>query len=109
MKAKILIVGGMALSIPFLLHPQTAALGELMPNCAANPYGIDGQLSEQDLNGLFYIAFPQTAPDMRGRFGSPACFDRNADYYRVEGTDHFVAVDYDGASATGWRAWGVAP
>jgi hypothetical protein len=60
------------------------------------------------LKDLFYVAFPQTAIDMRGRFGSPRCFDTIADYYLVEGTaDHYVAVDYDGAAAIGWRAWEV--
>jgi hypothetical protein len=80
---------------------------DLEPDCAANPYGIDGQLSEQDLNALFWIAFPQTAGDMRGRFGSPLCFDAIADYYQVAGTNHFIAVNYEGAAATGWRAWEV--
>jgi len=86
---------------------QTYALDK-QDYCDANPYGIDGELSQQDLNDLFYIAFPQTTVDMRGRFGSPMCWDAASDYYRVEGTTHYVAVDFgsDGL-AIGWRAWEV--
>jgi hypothetical protein len=109
MKAKILIVGGVAIAalLALLLSPPSQVRADLEPDCAANPYGIDGQLSEQDLKDLFYIAFPQTEQDMRGRFGSPLCFNAIADYYQIEGTHHFVAVNYKGASATGWRAWEV--
>ena len=118
MKAKILLLGGVAIaaaSIP-LIFLTSLVRADLEPDCAANPYGIDGQLSEQDLNDLSYIAFPQTAGDMRGRFGSPLCFDarcfadtaRVADYYQIEGTDHFIAVDYEGAAALNWRAWELA-
>lgn len=92
------------------LVPPAHALPELLPDCAAHPYGTDGKLSEQDLKDLFYVGFPQTAPDMRGRFGSPLCFNEVADYYLIEGTaDHYIAVDYDGANAIGWRAWGIEP
>jgi hypothetical protein len=108
MKAKILMIGGMAIVIS-LIPPSTlqAAIADLEPNCAASPYGIDGQFSEQDLKDLFYIAFPQTSVDMRGHFGSPGCFDAVADYYRVEGTTHYVAVDYSGSLAVGFRLWEV--
>jgi hypothetical protein len=106
MKAKLLMIGGATIAILIGLSSPAFPLSELRPDCAANPYGIDGQLSEQDLKDLFYVAFPQTAQDMRGRFGSPACFDAVADYYRVGGTDHYIAVDYSGADAIGWRAWG---
>jgi hypothetical protein len=119
MKAKTLVVGGVLalarlsagiaiVSTPFIPPaPLQAAIADLEPNCAASPYGIDGQLSEQDLRDLFYVAFPQTAQDMRGRFGSPTCFDAVADYYQVEGTTHWVAVDFSGNQAIGWRAWEV--
>jgi hypothetical protein len=110
MKAKILLLGGVAIaaaSIP-LIFPASFVRADLEPDCAANPYGIDGQLSKQDLNVLFWTAFPQTAGDMRGRFGSPLCFDAIADYYQVEGTNHFIAVDYEGAAAVSWRAWELA-
>lgn len=107
MKAKFLLLGEVAIvvaAIP-LIFLVSLVRADLEPDCAANPYGIDGQLSEQDLNDLFYLGFPQTAGDMRGRFGSPLCFDAIADYYQIEGTNHFIAVDYDGAAAVGWRAW----
>jgi hypothetical protein len=118
MKAKFLILGGVARCfadtarvavalIPLILLASSVR-ADLEPDCAANPYGIDGQLSEQDLNALFWIAFPQTTGDMRGRFGSPACFNAVADYYQVEGTNHWIAVDYSGDSAVSWRAWELA-
>lgn len=84
---------------------EALPLEEMDHYCATNPYGIDGELSEADLNALFYIAFPQTSGDMRGRFGSPMCMDTGADCYRVEGTDHYIVVDFDRAMAIGWRAW----
>jgi hypothetical protein len=77
------------------------------PSCAEQPYGVDGQWSEKDLKDLFYIAFPQTYQDMKGRFGFPFCRDAQADYYQVEGTTHVIAIDYEGATAIGWRAWEV--
>lgn len=77
------------------------------PSCAEQPYGVDGQWSEQDLNNLFYIAFPQTYQDMKGTFGFPFCRDAKSDYYQVEGTTHVIAIDYRGSTAIGWRAWEV--
>jgi hypothetical protein len=106
MKAKLLIVGGVvAIALVPLVFPSSQVRADLEPDCAANPYGIDGKLSEQDLRDLFYVAFPQTVVDMRGRFGSPACFNAVADYYQVESTNHWIAVDYSGSSALSWRAW----
>jgi len=114
MKANLWMVGGMARCfadtarvavIGALFLPLSLVRADLEPDCAADPYGIDGKLSEEDLRALFYIAFPQTTGDMRGRFGSPACFDAVADYYLVEGTNRWVAVDYSDDSAVGWRAW----
>jgi hypothetical protein len=117
MKAKLWLIWGVATlavsagqpassSIPFVPStPLQPAIADLEPNCAANPYGIDGQLSAQDLRDLFYLAFPQTAIDMRGRFGSPRCFDAVADYYLVEDTTHWVVVDYNGALAVNFRLW----
>jgi hypothetical protein len=57
---------------------------------------------------LFYIAFLQTVIDMHRRFGFPACFDAVDDHYQVQGTTPWIAVNYNGASAWGWRAWEVA-
>jgi hypothetical protein len=107
MKAKLLMFGGgLAIALPLIPQsPPQAAIADLEPNCAASPYGIDGQLSERDLRDLFHIAFPQTVIDMRGRFGSPACFDAVADYYRIENTNHWVAVDYNGTLAENFRLW----
>lgn len=76
------------------------------PSCS-QPYGVDGQWSEQDLKDLFYIAFPQTYQDMKGTFGFPYCRDERSDYYQVEGTTHVIAIDYNGATAIGWRGWEV--
>ena len=73
--------------------------------CAANPYGLDGELSAQDVADLSYIGFPQTAADMRNRFGSPKCMDARLDYYRVEGTPGWVAVEFAGSKAIGFRSW----
>jgi hypothetical protein len=68
MKAKLLMIGGVVAIavVGWLLLPFSRVRADLEPDCAANPYGVDGELSEQDLKDLFYIAFPQTAVDMRG-------------------------------------------
>jgi hypothetical protein len=86
-----------------ILMGQIPSAQAKKPICNTVPYGIDGQWSEQDLRDLFYIAFPQTYADMKGRFGFPLCRNERADYYQVEGTTHVIAVDYDGATAIGWR------
>jgi hypothetical protein len=111
MKAKMLMIGaGVAIALPLIPQsPPQAAIADSPPICANDPYGVDGQLSSQDISDLDYIGFPQTAQDMRGRFGSPWCFTSFADYYRVEGTANFVEVFYSGSAAEGWEVWEVQP
>jgi hypothetical protein len=95
------------LAVLLLLIGQIPSAQAKTGICNGQHYGIDGQWSEQDLRDLFYIAFPQTYQDMKGRFGFPLCRDEKADYYQVEGTTNVIAIDYDGATAIGWRAWEV--
>jgi hypothetical protein len=111
MKPRSLIAGG-GLAIAISLVPQSppqAAIADSPPVCINDPYGIDGQVSEADLNTLAYLAFPQTVQDMRGRFKSPLCFTPVADYYQIEGTGNFVEVFYRGAEAMGYEIWEVQP
>jgi hypothetical protein len=111
MKAKKLVFGG-GLAIAISLIPQSphqAAIADSPPVCANDPYGIDGQLSSEDLNALAHLAFPQVVQDMRGRFKSPLCFTPFADYYLIEGTGSFVEIFYSGVEATGYELWEVQP
>jgi hypothetical protein len=86
----------------------TVANGTIIQNhCATDPYGLDGTLSEQEVSALKWLAYPQLAKDMRGRLGSPLCFDRTYDYYQIDGSEDYVAIQFDGASAIGWIRGGV--
>jgi hypothetical protein len=97
----------LSLTAGLALIPMSAHGTDLQPNCAADPYGIDGKLSEQEVNALSWLSYPQTALDMRGRLGAPQCLDEKFDYYQIERTDRYVAIEFDGAAAIGWHAWGV--
>jgi hypothetical protein len=95
------LVAGLAL-IPMSAHSTI-----IQSHCATNPYGLDGTLSEQEVSALKWLAYPQLAKDMRGRLGSPLCFDLTYDYYQIDGSDDYVAIQFDGASAIGWIRGGV--
>ncbi|MBW4514182.1 MAG: hypothetical protein KME11_03145 [Timaviella obliquedivisa GSE-PSE-MK23-08B] len=85
------------------LPPSNASIVD--DYCAANPYGLDGELSQGDVEDLSYLAFPQTSADMRNRFGSPKCMDARLDYYKVAGTLGWVAIEFAGSEAIGYRTW----
>jgi hypothetical protein len=101
MKQKLLTL--LPLAGLLILMGQIPSAQASKPGLAAIPYGVDGQWSEQDLQALLHLAFPQTYADMQGRFGFPGYRDAQADYYQLEETSHIIAIDYDGATAIGWR------
>jgi hypothetical protein len=111
MKAKLLMIGaGVAIALPLIPQsPPQAAIADSPPICSNDPYGIDGQVSSEDLNTLAHLAFPQVVQDMRGRFNSPFCFTPFADYYLIEGTGNFVEIFYSDVEATGYELWEVQP
>jgi hypothetical protein len=72
------------------------------PPPSAQPYGVEGTLTEQELIALVHLSFPQSYDAISSRLGFPAKRDAAADYYQIEGTNNWVAVWYDGAIATGY-------
>jgi hypothetical protein len=86
----------------FLGEPVEATTPPAAPPAGLEPYGLDGQLSETDIKALLYLQFPQSYEAMQDRFGFPAYRDGAADYYELP-NNRWVAVDYSGATATGYR------
>ena len=83
-------------------HPVEATAPPAAPPPGLQPYGLDGQLSKSDIHTLLSLQFPQSYEAMSSRFGFPAYRDGAADYYQLP-NGHWVAVDYAGATATGYR------
>jgi hypothetical protein len=83
-------------------EPAIALTTFTAPPPSAQPYGVEGTLTEQELNVLFHLQFPQSYDAVSSRLGFPAKRDAAADYYQIEGTTHWIAVWYNGAIATGY-------
>lgn len=71
------------------------------PSATAQPYGLDGQLSEQDTKVLTHLTWPQSYDAIKDRFGFPAYRDDAADYYKLP-NGHWAAIFYTGAQATSY-------
>jgi hypothetical protein len=86
------LLGGEAIALTTFTAPPTTA----------QPYGVEGTLTESELNTLLHLQFPQSYGAIKDRFGFPAKRDEVADYYQVEGTTHWIAIWYQGDRATGY-------
>ena len=82
--------------------PVEATAPPAAPPAGLQPYGLDGQLSASEINALLYLQFPQSYKAISSRFGFPAYRDGATDYYQLP-NGHWVAVDYAGTTATGYR------
>jgi|GEM_PF-3367509 len=101
-------LAGALLTIAASVQLPPGSASEIGNYCATNPYGIDGEISQWDVNDLAYLAYPQTSADMRNRFGSPACMSATFDLYKVAGADTWVGVEFEGYEAIGYRTWAGA-
>lgn len=70
-------------------QPGTAA-----PGPEALSRGLEGELSQAELEKLFWLQWPQSAVTMRREFGIPNKEEAAADYYRIEGTQTWVKIIY---------------
>ena len=73
------------------------------PPAKAQSYGVEGTLTDVELNALFNLSFPQSYEAIKNRLGFPAYRDQQFDYFRVAGTDHWVAVEYAGDQAVSYH------
>ncbi|NEP19300.1 MAG: hypothetical protein F6J97_20795 [Leptolyngbya sp. SIO4C1] len=71
------------------------------PSASAQPYGLDGSLSKEDVIALVHLSWPQSYEAVSGRLGFPAYRDETADYYQLP-NGHWTAIYYTGATATGY-------
>lgn len=89
--------GGVAIATKTGLDVTKSAV----PSETAQPYGLDGQLSEQDTKALTHLTWPQSYDAIKSRFGFPAYRDDAADYYQLP-NGHWAAIYYTGAQATSY-------
>lgn len=74
-----------------------------IPSESATPYGVDGSLNAGEISAVMSLVYPQNYNSIANRFGFPAYRDEFRDYYQIENTDHWLAIDYDGDRALGYR------
>jgi hypothetical protein len=58
------------------------------PPPTAQPYGVEGTSTEQELMVLVHLSFPQSYGAISSRLGFPAKRDEVADYYQIAGTNN---------------------
>jgi hypothetical protein len=84
----------------FLLVPPADATrigfqpGTAAPGPEAQSRGLEGELSQAELEKLFWLQWPQSAVTMRKEFGIPNKEEPTADYYQIQGTQAWVKVIY---------------
>lgn len=99
----LLLIGCSQAELSELLgQPAEATALSAVPPAGLEPYGLDGQLVESEIQALLYLQFPQSYGAMQSRFGFPAYRDAASDYYQLP-NGHWVAIDYNGTTATGYR------
>lgn len=96
------------------------ALGALLTSCAIadapapptstnefapgqQPYGVDGGITQQQFAYLQGLGWPQSYDDMVSSFGFPSYRTETGDYYRLEGSNSWIVIEYSGPQATGYR------
>lgn len=62
------------------------------------PYSVDGQLTQQDINTLLHLSWPQSYDAIKDRFGLPAYRDGQLDYYQLP-NGHWTAIQYQDSTA----------
>ncbi|MEM1242770.1 MAG: hypothetical protein AAGI45_23310, partial [Cyanobacteria bacterium P01_H01_bin.26] len=82
--------------------PVEAVEPSAAPSPALEPYGIDGELSQAEIEALLYLQFPQSYNAISDRFGFPAYRDSTTDYYKLP-NGRWAAIQYAGTTATGLR------
>jgi hypothetical protein len=91
--------------LPLLpLVPLLISATPVEPSPQAIDYA-DGILTTDEVNALSYLKYPQIYADMKGRFGFPARRDASTDYYWIGDRGYWVAIDYSGMEAVGFRLW----
>lgn len=88
--------------ISLLSEPAEAVAPSAVPPAGLEPYGLDGELNESEIKSLLYLQFPQSYEAISERFGFPAYRDSTADYYKLP-NERWVAIQYSGYNATGYR------
>jgi hypothetical protein len=91
--------------LPLLpLVPLLISATPVQPSAQAIDYA-SGILTEEEVIALGYLAYPQTYADMKSRFGFPAKRDATNDYYWASDRGNWIAIEYNGLEATGFRLW----
>ena len=88
--------------ISLLSEPVEAVAPSAVPPVRLEPYGLEGELNESEIKALLYLQFPQSYEAISERFGFPAYRDNAADYYKLP-NGRWVAIQYSGYTATGYR------
>ncbi|HEY9762803.1 MAG TPA: hypothetical protein V6D07_09765 [Trichocoleus sp.] len=70
----------------------------------SHQYGAHGTISQQQLQQLQTLAWPQTYEDVIGAYGYPSHRTESADYYAIENlTSRWAVIAYDGTTAINYR------
>ncbi|MBE9179120.1 hypothetical protein IQ268_11160 [Oculatella sp. LEGE 06141] len=72
------------------------------PPLNAQSYGGLGELNPEEINAILHLAFPQQYESIKDRFGLPNKRDEHKDYYRIGGTTRWLAIEYQGKTATSY-------
>lgn len=59
------------------------------------PYGVEGGITDEQINQLNHLIWPQSYDAIKNLVGYPAYRDGQLDYYRNPNTGTLIAIEYD--------------
>ena len=85
---------------PAYAPPMGPLPGEFSPH-GGSQYGRSGEVTDQEVTTVEYLAWPQTRADLTGLLGYPMHFTEYADYYQASG-GRWLVIYYSGPHGHGY-------